>query len=164
MPVTPIHFCLGVVGKTVIDRTSLGLFIASNVAMDVQPILAVLTGQGELHGWTHTIEGATLVGILTYWLMAWWWRSRMSPLTATLSIAFGVYSHILMDAMMHSDMSLTLFAEWNPLYLGMPFGMQYLDIGLGTMMLASFFMIPVLWRRHFSRQLPSLASLLLPRK
>ena len=37
----------------------------SQIVMDLQPLFVLLTGEGELHGFSHTYLGASLLAILS---------------------------------------------------------------------------------------------------
>lgn len=65
MPFTPLHMGPGLAVKAVMQRKfSLLVFGWSQVAIDLQPLLAMTTGRVELHGFSHTLVGATLIGLL----------------------------------------------------------------------------------------------------
>ena len=105
----------GIVVKAVMRNSfSLVVFGGSQIAIDIQPMLVMLGYKGELHGFSHTIFGATLIGLLcgfagkpvgelllrmirepTYCLISW----RVSFVSAFI----GTYSHIFIDSIMHSD-------------------------------------------------------------
>lgn len=85
--------------------------------MDIQPLFVLVTGDGHLHGFSHTYVGATLLAIFsalsgkylseiglriigisdrsTPVKIAWW--------VAFMSAFIGTYSHVLLDSIMHSD-------------------------------------------------------------
>ena len=115
MPFTPLHMGPGIALKAVMrSRFSLMVFGCSQIVMDVQPLVVMLTNKGELHGFTHTYIGATLLALLSgatgkhlgelglqivraprYLPISW----RVSFLSSFI----GTYSHILLDSIMHSD-------------------------------------------------------------
>ena len=65
MPFTPLHMGPGLAVKAVMQRKfSLLVFGWSQVVIDLQPLLAMTTGRVELHGFSHTLLGATLIGLL----------------------------------------------------------------------------------------------------
>lgn len=119
MPFTPIHLGVGALGKAAFGRNfSFVVFGASQVAMDIEPLLK-LTGvlDGHVHGITHTWLGALAVALLLYavWrASARWpgslfgeWR-RMPASIVLFSALFGTLTHLVLDAMMHSDISIAL--------------------------------------------------------
>ena len=65
MPFTPLHMGPGLAVMAVMQRKfSLLVFGWSQVVIDLQPLLAMTTGRVELHGFSHTLLGATLIGLL----------------------------------------------------------------------------------------------------
>jgi membrane-bound metal-dependent hydrolase YbcI (DUF457 family) len=120
MPFTPFHFGPGLLIKGLIPaRFSLSMFALANVAMDVEPLYHMLRGDAQVHGATHTLLGAGLIGVGT----ALWGRSilrgawrlyeRCSANAGTsfcitrqqawLGALLGTFSHVLLDAVMHVD-------------------------------------------------------------
>ncbi len=122
MPFTPLHMGPGIAIKAALRRHfSLMVFGWSQILMDLQPLFVMLTDKGELHGFSHTFLGATLIGLAAAlsgkplgeiglrilrepahlpiaWPVAFW------------SAYIGTYSHVLIDSIMHSDM--LPFAPW----------------------------------------------------
>lgn len=117
MPFTPYHMGPGIVVKALLQSSfSLMVFGWSQIVMDIQPLLVLISGEGHLHGFSHTFVGATLLamvaGLTGKYLaeiglriigidshqrvsIAWW--------VAFLSAFIGTYSHVLLDAIMHAD-------------------------------------------------------------
>lgn len=55
MPFTPFHMGPGILLKALLQGSfSLMVFGWSQIVMDLQPLIAMLTGMGKLHGFTHT--------------------------------------------------------------------------------------------------------------
>jgi hypothetical protein len=126
MPFTPFHMGPGVAVKAVSGRHfSLMVFGFSQVAIDLEPLVRILRGDSVLHGFTHTYLGATLIGLMSvavgrpvcqFFLNFWtpdestpflhWLRGprRISWLAAIAGAFVGVYSHIILDSVMHADM------------------------------------------------------------
>lgn len=74
------------------QRFSVLVFGASQVAIDIEPLVRMLRDDDILHGWTHTVPGA----LLSAWI--------------------GTGSHLLFDAIMHADMRpLAPLSAYNPL-------------------------------------------------
>ena len=108
---------------------SLMVFGWAQIIMDLQPLVVLLTGEGHLHGFTHTYVGATLIGIgsgLTgKYAAAFGLRlmgqERHLPITwpvAMTSAFIGSYSHVVLDSIMHGDVEpFAPFALNNP-FLG----------------------------------------------
>lgn len=112
--------------KALIGRHfSLMVFGFRQVAIDLEPLIRILRGDAELHGFPHTYVGATLVALasivvgrpicqylLRYWnpaptsrLLNWLPTPKSIPSSvATVGAFIGTYSHPLLDSVMHSDM------------------------------------------------------------
>ena len=126
MPVTPLHLGPGLLIKSVLQGSfSLIIFTWSQVLMDIQPILVVLTGKGQLHGFSHTYVGSTVIAIFAALTGRWvyHWITRFiekgftdyqkklfavpAKLTTSICISsalVGTFSHVLIDSIMHADM------------------------------------------------------------
>ena len=126
MPVTPLHMGPGLLVKATLGRQmSVVAFGLSQVAIDIEPLLAFVLGWTVLHGWTHTYLGATLIAALVTalgrspaeWIVRRWNQElRFHKLDRFqspegLSIAqvacgafIGTYSHVAIDSLMHPDM------------------------------------------------------------
>lgn len=130
MSFTPFHMGPGILVKALLQGSfSLMVFGWSQIVMDLQPLVAIVTGEGKLHGFTHTYIGATLIAIfsavtgkyLSQWALVvvshgahrginirWW--------VAFLSAFIGSYSHVVLDSVMHTDMEpLSPFSPSNEL-------------------------------------------------
>ena len=119
MPFTPLHMGPGTAIKALLRGSfSLMVFGWSQIVMDIQPLVAIVTGEGRLHGFTHTYIGAVLLALFSgltgkhlgqfglYVLgidrqrrivISWW--------VAFLSAFIGTFSHVLLDSIMHADMT-----------------------------------------------------------
>lgn len=120
----------GILVKALLQGSfSLMVFGWSQIIMDLQPLIAIVTGEGKLHGFTHTYIGATLIAIfsaitgkyLSQWALivlsngakrginiSWW--------VAFLSAFIGSYSHVILDSIMHADITpLSPFSQSNEL-------------------------------------------------
>tara|TARA_R110001583_G_scaffold83178_1_gene219913 strand:- start:2640 stop:3113 length:474 start_codon:yes stop_codon:yes gene_type:complete len=95
---------------------SLMVFGWTQIVMDIQPLIVLITGEGHLHGFSHTYVGATLLAVLSavtgkYFSQLGLWLLRITPTISTniawwvvfLSAFIGSYSHVLLDSVMHSD-------------------------------------------------------------
>ena len=88
----------------------------AQIVMDLQPLFVMITGEGHLHGFSHTYLGATLLAILSAlsgkylseiglyvlglnrdWSIVIGWR------VAFISAFIGTFSHVLLDSIMHAD-------------------------------------------------------------
>ena len=66
MPFTPIHMSPGILVKAILQSSfSLMVFGWTQIAMDIQPLVVMITGKGHLHGFTHTYIGAILIALIT---------------------------------------------------------------------------------------------------
>ncbi len=117
MPFTPIHMGPGILIKALLQSSfSLMVFGWTQIVMDIQPLIVLITGEGHLHGFTHTYVGAVLlaifsalsgkylselglkiIGIDKYQPISivWW--------VAFLSAFIGSFSHVFLDSIMHTD-------------------------------------------------------------
>lgn len=118
MPFTPIHMGPGIFIKSLLRGSfSLMVFGWTQIVMDIQPLIVLLSGEGHLHGFSHTYIGAIIIAILAgisgkYLsefglkvlriskyenpiLIAWW--------VVFLSAFIGSFSHVLLDSIMHLD-------------------------------------------------------------
>ena len=117
MPFTPIHMGPGIAIKALLQGSfSLMVFGWSQIVMDVQPLMVMITGEGHLHGFSHTYVGATLLAIVSalsgkylseiglYILgLNRHWQIKIAWGVALLSAFIGTYTHVLLDSIMHSD-------------------------------------------------------------
>ena len=117
MPFTPVHFgphaCLGLPLQRSID---VPVFIASNIAVDIEPLLVIVYGlHYPLHGYCHTFLIGSFVGLL-FGLLAFPFRKVIGkamlflllPYAPTLgkmvlSGILGVWLHIFFDAPLYID-------------------------------------------------------------
>lgn len=116
MPFTPLHMGPGIAIKAVLQRRfSLMVFGWSQICMDIQPLVVMLTDKGDLHGFSHTYLGATLIAVVAALsgkpLGEWGLRLLREPShlpipwrVSAWSAAIGTYSHVMIDSIMHSDM------------------------------------------------------------
>ena len=115
MPFTPLHMGPGLLLKAILPtRFSLMVFGWAQIVMDLQPLVAMLTGRGELHGLSHTWIGASLLAVvatlsgkylgeLGLYLLG---LRRQLPIrwsAAWLGAVIGTASHVLLDSLVHAD-------------------------------------------------------------
>ena len=108
---------LGIFLKGIMQGSfSLMVFGWTQIVMDIQPLLVLISGEGHLHGFSHTYVGTTLLAVLSaltgkylsqvgLWVLQveksiynnirWW--------IVFLSAFIGAFSHVLLDSIMHSD-------------------------------------------------------------
>ena len=117
MPFTPIHMGPGIVVKAVLQGSfSLMVFGWAQIAMDVQPLVVMISGEGHLHGFSHTYIGATLLAIFSALSGKYLseiglfliglnkqWQIKIAWWVSFLSAFIGTFSHVLLDSIMHAD-------------------------------------------------------------
>lgn len=88
----------------------------TQIVMDIQPLIVMITGEGHLHGFSHTYVGASLIALFAgitgkYLSQIGLWILRITPSLKTpiawwvvfLSAFIGSFSHVLLDSIMHVD-------------------------------------------------------------
>ncbi len=130
MPFTPFHMGPAVLLKALLQGSfSLIIFGWAQIVMDIQPLIVMISGEGKLHGSSHTLIGATLllfiaavsgrgiiIGFQNLVRLKAPYRLELTWLITFLSAAIGTYSHIFFDMIMHSDVHvLWPFSTWNGL-------------------------------------------------
>jgi len=130
MPITPFHFGAGVALHAAAPRhVSFLSFCVANILIDVEPLYYMLTQQYPLHRFLHTYIGATFILALSFvlfifalWLVTFfpipdWLRwQELKPAPVAAGAAAGSYSHIVLDSVMHDDITpLSPFSDSNAL-------------------------------------------------
>jgi membrane-bound metal-dependent hydrolase YbcI (DUF457 family) len=117
MPFTPLHMGPGVLVKAILHGAfSLMVFGWAQIVMDIQPLVVLLTGEGHLHGITHTYLGAAILAVLSALTGKYLGELglrllkmlRYVPIrwsVAFVSAFVGTYSHVLLDSVMHADVA-----------------------------------------------------------
>jgi len=117
MPFTPFHMGPGIFIKALLQSSfSLMVFGWSQIVMDIQPFIVLISGEGHLHGFSHTYIGATLLAVFSAFSGKYLseiglyilyinnqWQVKISWWVAFLSAFIGTYSHVVLDSIMHSD-------------------------------------------------------------
>lgn len=132
MPFTPFHMGPGLALKALGGpRFSLVAFGLTQVALDLQPLVVMLRGHGHVHGWSHTLLGATVIGggvalfggpacrgllRLARWALdrRGWTQVRTPPLQRWGLVSgalLGAWTHVALDGVMHAD--LYPWAPWS---------------------------------------------------
>ncbi|OGA00494.1 MAG: hypothetical protein A2Z44_07240 [Betaproteobacteria bacterium RBG_19FT_COMBO_58_11] len=116
MPFTPFHMGPGIFIKALLQGSfSLMVFGWTQVIMDIQPLVVLISGEGHLHGFTHTFIGATLLAVASAlsgkyaaeFGLRFIGETEYLPIrwaVVFLSAFIGAYSHVLLDAIMHADL------------------------------------------------------------
>ena len=128
MPFTPLHMGPGILIKALLQGSfSLMVFGWAQIVMDIQPLVVLITGEGHLHGFSHTYIGATLLGTFSVLsgkylseiaLKIFGISKKQNPIKISWSVAvisafIGTYSHVALDAIMHGDVQ-----PYYPIYPG----------------------------------------------
>lgn len=110
---------------------SLMVFGWAQIIMDIQPLFVLITGEGRLHGFSHTLIGATLLAIFSILSGKYLSELGLSRLgitdnnnpvkiswwVASFSAFTGTYSHVVLDSIMHADVDpYYLLAQGDSLY------------------------------------------------
>jgi membrane-bound metal-dependent hydrolase YbcI (DUF457 family) len=115
MPFTPFHMGPGLLIKAVLKGSfSLMVFGWTQVVMDLQPLIVLITGEGHLHGFSHTYLGASLIAAFCALSGLYLTRTAFSHAfpagqinlswpVAIISAFIGSFSHVLLDSLMHAD-------------------------------------------------------------
>ena len=133
MPFTPIHLGIAMPVKAVSEKKfSLLTFALAQVVMDTQPLVAMLTQKGKVHGWSHTFLAAAGLGAVTA-VSAKYLLEGIANLfgldkrgkivipwkVVLWSALFGTFSHVLLDGLIYPEMEpFWPFSQSNPLYFG----------------------------------------------
>lgn len=118
MPFTPVHMGPGLLFKGLLQSSfSLMIFGWTQIIMDIQPLIALITQQGHLHGFTHTYFGATLLAICAaitgkhlsqfgLWVLEVEEsiHNKISWRVVFISAFIASFSHVFLDSLMHSDL------------------------------------------------------------
>jgi hypothetical protein len=136
MPFTPFHMGPGMAMKALAGpRLSLVSFGLAQVMMDIEPLVHMIRGDIGHHGLIHTYLGATVVGLATLPLarpltrrLSRLWSDALRDgglewlveptsdgwLPIVLGTFAGTYSHVVLDSIMHADMTpLAPFSQRN---------------------------------------------------
>jgi len=133
MPFTPFHMGPGIVVKAILQSSfSLMVFGWAQIVMDIQPLVVMITGEGHLHGFSHTYIGATLLAIFSalsgkylsevglYVLgLNKQWQVKIAWWVSFLSAFIGTLSHVFLDSIMHSDVEPFFPLTTNNEFLGL---------------------------------------------
>ena len=118
MPFTPIHMGPGILIKSLLQGSfSLMVFGWSQIIMDIQPLIVLITDEGHLHGFSHTYVGASLLAIVSalsgkylseFGLLVLGISKKLNPIKIAWWVVFisafiGTFSHVLLDSIMHAD-------------------------------------------------------------
>jgi len=141
MPFTPFHFgpsaCVALPLRRYIDIPT---FLLANIAIDIEPLLVLgLSLSYPLHGYAHTLLGASFVGL--FWgLLAHAFKKQLKLLMNNIfflsyepaklskyifSGILGTWFHVLLDSPLYADIKPFFPFSQNPLYGTVTHGMIY---------------------------------------
>jgi hypothetical protein len=162
MPFTPLHMGPGVLLKAFLPTSfSLMVFGWAQIVMDLQPLVAMLTGRGELHGLSHTWIGASLLAVvaalsgkylgeLGLYLLG---LRRQLPIrwsAAWLGAVTGTASHVLLDSLVHADVRpFAPFSAANGLFGMVSWeAMEWFCLACGTLGSALYLVVATRLAKH----------------
>ena len=149
MPLTPLHWSVLLLGLLAFETVYLPALLVSSVLMDVEPayyLFIAPNADGQLHGFFHTVLGATLMALAVAGLLARM-RKPIDRIAGSLGLGqpkigtagifassvVAAWSHIILDATMHADMKpFWPVLDANPLLGAVPIGTTYLITGIGV--------------------------------
>lgn len=155
MPFTPFHLGPGALFKGAGGtHISFMVFGGSQVLMDIEPLVRILRHDDVLHGYTHTVAGALVIGLFAGAIgkpisepILRFFRLLPAPITwrtSFITAMIGTTSHIILDGIMHTDMQpFWPVVSGNPL-LGL-FDLGFLHVLCGLSAVAGCIAIAVRW-------------------
>ncbi|MBT7409001.1 MAG: DUF4184 domain-containing protein [Methylococcales bacterium] len=150
MPFTPFHLGPATTIKAIIPNYfSFIVFCFTQFIIDLESLYFLIQGEHYVHRFLHTYIGATTVLIATLLigkpvgeLFISIWNSILSPkqthwfyidpsisnISLFFGATFGVYSHVFLDSIMHSDIKpLAPFFDENSLYAAISLNQLHLS-------------------------------------
>ncbi|VAW68073.1 hypothetical protein MNBD_GAMMA10-29 [hydrothermal vent metagenome] len=118
----------GILFKALLQGSfSLMVFGWAQIIMDIQPLIVLITGEGHLHGFTHTYIGSILLAIFSgftgkylseYGLRLLGISEKNNRLVISWYVVYfsafaGTLSHVFLDSIMHGDIE-----PFSPFYSG----------------------------------------------
>lgn len=101
----------------------------TQIVMDIQPLIVLITGKGHLHGFTHTYPGAILIAVLSALTGKYLSEAGLRIIgvrgiiikwpIAFISAFIGSFSHVFIDSIMHSDLQPFYPIVSNNMFLGL---------------------------------------------
>ncbi|MEJ5292483.1 MAG: hypothetical protein WHS82_02715 [Candidatus Methanosuratincola sp.] len=130
MPFTPFHLGPGILlGLLLLRYLDLPTLLVASVVLDLEPLLVIITGADyPLHGFFHTLLGggaAAVAAALVMWRIRGFtgrvanaFGIRQEPSFGMVAAAsfLGVYTHLLLDAPLYTDIKPFFPSEINPLF------------------------------------------------
>lgn len=124
----------GILIKSILQSSfSLMVFGWTQIVMDIQPLIVLISGEGHLHGFTHTYVGAILIAIFAAFTGKYLSELGLKLLNIStkdnlisikwsvvfLSAFIGSFSHVLFDSIMHADVEPFFPLTLNNQFLGL---------------------------------------------
>jgi membrane-bound metal-dependent hydrolase YbcI (DUF457 family) len=168
MPFTPVHLGPGLLFKALMRGTfSLIIFGYAQVLIDLQPLAALITGRGVLHGWTHTWLGAVVIGSfaavtgrpLTNAALRLVRSAARRRVSVSWAVAFGsgligTLSHVALDSLIYPDMhALWPWSQAQP-WLGAATTAQVYVACFASGLIGAVLYFGVNWRRYRQTKAP----------
>ena len=138
MPFTPFHLGPGAVFKALGGKYfSFMVFGGAQVLIDIEVLVRILKGDALLHGRSHTVLGAAIIGLIAMLsgkpvselvMKRLGARAFKVSWVASAAGAFvGTFSHVLLDGLLHADMEPGYpFTAANPLLKAVSAGTLHL--------------------------------------
>jgi membrane-bound metal-dependent hydrolase YbcI (DUF457 family) len=130
MPYTPFHWGPSSwVGLLFFGYLNFLALLIASVIPDIEPFCVIIFGLNvPLHGWSHSFFGGTIIALVLSGffyrylkfinrIMAWTQLDQRSSCKKVLaSCLVGVYSHVLLDSFLYTDIKPLLPLSTNPFY------------------------------------------------
>ncbi|TCK08897.1 metal-dependent hydrolase [Marinobacterium mangrovicola] len=166
MPFTPLHMGPGVLVKAILQSSfSLMVFGWAQIVMDIQPLVVMISGEGHLHGFSHTYIGAILLAIFSALSGKYLseiglfvlglnpqWQVKISWWVCFLSAFIGTFSHVLLDSIMHSDVEPFFPASKANMFLGLISIQALHKVCLYSGLVGGALYFAIIWARKFNKQ------------
>ncbi len=166
MPFTPFHMGPGIAVKALLQSSfSLMVFGWAQIVMDIQPLIVLISGEGHLHGFSHTYIGAVLlalfsaltgkylseVGLFILGLNAEW-KVKIAWWVCFLSAFIGTFSHVLLDSIMHADVEPFFPVTKTNDFLGFISVQALHKVCLYSGLVGGIFYFTINWAQKFNNQ------------
>ena len=166
MPFTPFHMGPGLVLKALFQGGfSLIIFGWAQIVMDIQPLIVMVSGEGHLHGFSHTYIGALLLAIFSALSGKYLaeiflstlgpsskWQVKISWWACFLSAFIGTFSHVFLDSIMHADVEPFYPVTTANGFLGLISVRALHKVCLYSGLVGGVLYFAIAWARKFNRQ------------
>lgn len=139
-------------------RFSIVVFGTTQVLIDLEPLFALLTGVGRLHGHSHTYVAAIFIalGTTTILKISFEKVKLLNPLQFNWTVGLvsgfiGTISHVALDSIMHTDITpLAPFAETNSLHGILSLRDLHLFLELSFVVGCGIYLLGLTYKKIFS--------------